>query len=236
MRQGTRQMIGRLAAALLLLLPVYGASAQKLEYNMELGGMAGGCFYMGDANNTTLFKDVQMVGGVLARYNINPRMAIKGDLAIGRIKGTTEGIANRFPNGENSTFGRNVYELGAQFEYHFFAYGTGEGYKGSRRLAPYIQAGVGMTYAPKPANHVVAMNLPLGLGVKYKLAERINAGAEWSMRFTSSDRLDVTSTAGLQLDDPYGIDSKGLKNKDAYSWLVLYVSYDMFPKYRRCNN
>lgn len=236
MRQATRRMIGRVAATLLLLLPVCGVAAQSLEYNMELGGMAGGCFYMGDANNTTPFKDVQLAGGVLARYNINPRMAVKGDLAVGRIKGTTEGLANKFPNGEHSSFGRNVYELGAQFEYHFFAYGTGAGYKDSHRLAPYIQAGVGVTYAPKPANHVVAMNLPVGLGVKYKLADRLNVGAEWTMRFTSSDRLDVTHAVGMQLDDPYGIESKGLKNKDSYSWLMVYVSYDMFPKYRRCNN
>lgn len=232
----TRQITGKLAAVLLLLTTVHVVSAQELEYNMELGGMMGGCFYMGDANYTTPFKDVSIAGGILARYNINPRMAVKGDLAVGRIKGSTKGMENKFPNGEHSTFSRNVYELGAQFECNLFAYGTGAGYKDSRRLAPYMLAGIGMTYAPKPAKHVVAMNIPLGLGVKYKLAERFNVGAEWSMRFTTSDKLDVTSKDGLQLNDPYGIDGKGLKNKDSYSWLMLYVSYDMFPKYRKCNN
>ena len=236
MMHGTRQMIGKMATALLLLLPACVVSAQELEYNMELGGMVGGCFYMGDANYTTPFKDVAMAGGILARYNINPRMAVKGDLAMGRIKGSTEELANKFPNGEHCTFSRNVYELGAQFEYNFFAYGTGAGYKGSHRLAPYLLGGLGLTYAPKPADHVVAMSIPLGLGVKYKVAERINMGVEWTMRFTTSDRLDVASKEGLQLNDPYGIKSRGMKNRDSYSWLVLYVSYDMFPKYRKCNN
>ena len=236
MTRDTRQRIGRWATAWLLLLPLCAVSAQELEYNMELGGMVGASYYMGDANNTTPLKDVAMAGGVLARYNINPRMAVKGNLAIGRIKGTTEGMDNKFPNGGHSTFGRNVYELGAQFEYNFFAYGAGTGYKGSRRLTPYVLGGVGMTYAPKPANHVVAMNIPLGLGVKYKLADRLNVGAEWTMRLTTSDRLDVTNAEGLQLNDPYGIVSGGGKNKDCYSWLMLYVSYDMFPKYRKCNN
>ena len=234
MMHETRQMMGKMAAALLLLLPVCAVSAQELEYNMELGGMMGGCFYMGDANYTTPFKDMAMAGGVLARYNINPRMAVKGNLAMGRVKGSTKGMANKFPNSEHSTFARNVYELGAQYEYNFFAYGTGAGYKDSRRLAPYILAGIGLTYAPKPANHVAAMNIPLGLGVKYKLADRLNVGAEWS--FTTSDRLDVANTDGLQLDDPYGINSKVLKNRDSYSWMMLYISYDMFPKYRKCNN
>lgn len=236
MRRNTRQLMGRLAAVLLLLLPTCVVSAQELEYNMELGGMAGGSFYMGDANYTMSPKDVAMMGGVLARYNINPRMAIKGDLAVGRIKGTTLGMDNKFPGGEHSEFSRNVYELGAQFEYNFFAYGTGAGYKDSRRLAPYLLGGLGLTYASKPANHVVAMNIPLGIGVKYKVAKRINVGAEWTVRFTTSDRLDVVNVEGLQLNDPYGIKSKGLKNKDSYSWMMLYVSYDMFPKYRKCNN
>lgn len=232
----TRHMTSRLAAVFLLLVSVCTISAQELEYKMELGAMAGGSFYMGDANFTTPFKNSAMAGGLLARYNFNPRMVVKGDLAVGRIKGSTEGIRNDFPGEEHSTFSRNVYELGAQFEYNFFAYGTGAGFKDSRRFTPYILGGVGLTYVPKPANHVVAMNIPLGLGVKYKLAPRINCGAEWTMRFTTSDRLDVSAAEGLTLDDPYGIEGKGLKNKDCYSWFMLYVSYDMFPKYRKCNN
>lgn len=234
MMDKARQMIGRLAVALLL-LSVCPVSAQELEYNMELGSMAGGSFYMGDANRT-LLGSVSFAGGVLARYNINPRMAVKGNLAVGRIKGSIMGKDDKFPGGLNTTFGRNVFELGAQYECHFFAYGTGAGYKDSRRIAPYLLGGLGLTYAPQPANHVFALNIPIGLGVKYKLAERINMGIEWTVRFTTSDRLDVTNASGLILDDPYGIESIGFKNKDSYSWLMLYVSYDMFPKYRKCNN
>ena len=235
MKHDTRQMKGWLVTVILLLASVCGASAQELEYNLELGGMAGGTFYMGDANRA-LFGSASMGGGVLARYNINPRMAVKGNFAMSRIKGTTVGKDNKFPNGAHSTFARNVFELGAQYECHFFAYGAGTGYKDSRRIAPYLLGGLGLTYAPKPANHVFALNIPIGFGVKYKLAERLNVGAEWTMRFTTSDRLDVTNTSGLMLDDPYGIESKVMKNKDSYSWLMLYVSYDMFPKYRKCNN
>lgn len=237
MMHDARHKMGEIAAVIILLLfPVGMLSAQELEYNMELGSMAGGCFYMGDANNTTPFKNMAMTGGMLARFNINPRMALKGNLAVGHIKGDTQDLANKYPNGKHSTFSRNIYEMGAQFEYNFFAYGAGIGYKDSRRLTPYIQAGLGLTYAPQPAKHVIALSIPLGLGAKYKLAERLNVGAEWTMRFTTSDRLDVTSKEGLQLNDPYNIKSRGLKNKDSYSWLILYISYDMFPKYRKCNN
>lgn len=215
---------------------VPGATAQELEYNMELGVLAGGCAYLGDANYISPLKEMAMAGGILARYNINPRMVLKGDLAIGRIQGSTEGLSNKFPQGEHSTFSRNIYELDAQFEYNFFAYGTGAGYKDTHKLTPYILAGIGLTYAPKPAQHIAALNLPVGMGMKYKLAERINIGVEWSIRFTTSDKLDVTHTEGLALNDPYQIKGKGLKNKDSYSLLLAYISYDLFPKYRKCNN
>ena len=236
MRRDQQHKITRCVVAVILLLgSVCVGSAQELEYNLELGGMVGGDLYVGDASSA-LAGSMGMACGVLARYNINPRMAVKGNLAMSRIKGTTVGKDNKFPEGAHSTFGRSVFELGAQYECHFFAYGTGAGYKDSRRITPYLLCGLGLTYAPKPANHVFALNIPIGLGVKYKLAERLNVGAEWTMRFTTTDRLDVTSASGLVLNDPYGIDSKGWKNKDGYSWLMLFVSYDMFPKYRKCNN
>ena len=109
MMHDARHKMGEIAAVIILLLfPVGMLSAQELEYNMELGGMAGGCFYMGDANKTTPFKNMAMTGGMLARFNINPRMAVKGNLAVGHIKGDTQNLANKFPNGKHSTFSRNI--------------------------------------------------------------------------------------------------------------------------------
>ena len=231
-----RHITRMIAATILLLVSVYGLSGQELEYKMELGAMVGGCFYMGDANYSTPLKNTAMTGGILVRYNINPRMVVKGNLAIGEIQGSTEKLNNKFPKGEHSTFSRNIYELGGQFEYNFFAYGTGAGYKDSHRLTPYILAGIGATYASKPVQHVIALNFPIGMGAKYKLAKRLNIGVEWTMRFTSSDKLDVTNKKGVILDDPYQIEGKRMKNKDSYSLLLAYISYDLFPKYRKCNN
>lgn len=210
--------------------------AQDFEYKMELGGMAGGCFYLGDANYSRFYKNTGFLGGVIARYNLNPRMVVKGDLAVGHISGDTSWDDNKFPGGRETTFSRNLYDLGAQFEYNFFAYGIGETYKGMRRLTPYILAGMGFTFAPKPVDNVFTLNFPFGAGIKYKFAKRWNMGVEFTMRFSVSDKLDVTEKGDLQLDDPYGIKSSGLKNKDSYSFTMFYITYDFFPKLRKCNN
>ena len=72
-------------------------------------------------------------------------------------------------------------------------------------------------------------NVPVGFGVKYKFRPRWNVGLDWSMRFTLSDKLDG-------IEDPYKVKSGFLKNKDSYSWTMVYISYDLCPKYRKCAN
>lgn len=72
------------------------------------------------------------------------------------------------------------------------------------------------------------MNIPVGAGIKYKVKPRWNVGIDWTMRFSMSDKLDG-------IEDPYRIKSGFLKNKDSYSMTMFYISYDLCPKYRKCN-
>ena len=85
--------------------------------------------------------------------------------------------------------------------------------------------GLGFTYG----NKELTMNIPVGFGVKYKFRPRWNVGLDWSMRFSMSDKLDG-------IEDPYKVKSGFLKNKDSYSWTMVYISYDLCPKYRKCAN
>lgn len=209
--------------------------ADGLEYRYEVGVMAGAGSYYGDANYTSPLNNFGFMGGALFRYNINPRMAVKADFAVARISGTTVGGDNTFPGGD-AGFARMLYELGAQYECHFLAYGDGTGYKQSRRVAPYFLVGLGLTYAPAPAKHLFTPNVPVGIGLKWKVAPRLNFGCELSYRFTFSDNLDVVNGEGAVLDDPYGINSGLMKNKDGYSFLSVFLTYDLSPKYRKCNN
>lgn len=227
---------------LCLALPLMGR-AQELEYEVELGGGLGTCFYTGDVNSVP-FKHTSAMGGVIARRILNPRMAVKGNLAMGHIYGDSKGFyipadaTSLTQEGGTQTtvsFKRNLLDLGAQFEINFWGYGLEGGYKEHSAITPYATMGLGLTLAFNgPAN--LALNAPIGLGVKYKFKPRLNVGAEWTMRFTTSDKLDVNSEKTAQLNQPYGIQSSGFKNKDCYSFLMFFVTYDLCPKYRKCNN
>ena len=223
--------IGRTIRGLLLaalLLPVLTAAAQdEPEYRMEIGVGAGLIAYTGDFNGN-LLKGMQPWGTLVARYHLNPRMALAMNIGTGRITGSTDDMETWNPI-ERYEFNNQITEVDFRYEYNFWAYGTGQEYRGARPLVPFITLGLGLTHHSGD-NSGIAMNLPIGVGVKWKIAPRLNLTAEWVMRFTPSDNLDGR-------EDIYGIKSSGLfKNTDCYSVLQVGLSYDLWAKCKTCNN
>lgn len=202
------------------------------EYKYEIGGMAGGAYYMGDANKNAFFKGLNPALGAVFRYNANFRWAVKADLLWGRISGSTAGLDNVFPDNAQVSFNRNLIELGGQMEFNFFPYSDKFAYANAKRFSPYVLLGLGMTVAPGNGSTMASVNVPLGVGVKYKLKNRINLGCEFSFRKLFGDNLEGNAV----LDNPYGIKSSFLKNKDWYSLLLLSVTWDFGPRNRPCNN
>jgi hypothetical protein len=226
-----------------LLLGLAAYAEEEVEYKMDMGAGLGGCFYLGDANSSP-FGDLSVMGAITARRILNARMAVKANLAFGHIHGQTSGFipTNAYSQAQEGgiptsvNFSRNILDLGVQFELNFWGFGTGVGYKGNSRITPYILAGAGITVGMGGgADACGGMNIPVGVGVKYKLKPRVNIGFEWTMRFCTSDKLDATAW-GTQLNDPYGVKSGMFKNKDSYSFAMFFITYDMFPKLRKCNN
>ena len=206
------------------------------EYKYEIGGMVGGSFYMGDANKTTLFKNLNSGAGVVFRYNANFRIAFKADLAWASVSGSTADIDNVFPNNAQASFSRDLYELGGQFEFNFFPYSDQFVYLNTKRFAPYVFVGLGMTLYSGGENTFVSPNIPVGVGIKYKFKNRINVGGEFSFRKLLRDDLDVTDDSNRVLDNPYGIGGSIFKNKDWYSLLMFSVTYDFGFRNCQCNN
>ena len=195
---------------------------EEVEYKMDMGAGLGGCFYMGDANGVP-FANLSAMGAITARRIFNPRMALKANLAFGHIHGATDGFLpidaySKTPEGGIPTkvnFSRNVLDLGAQFELNFWGFGTGVGYKGNSRITPYILAGAGITIGMGGGGGTCAgMNIPFGVGVKYKLKPRVNLGFEWTIRFSTTDKLDATPE-GTQLKDPYGVKTRCSRTRTA---------------------
>lgn len=221
-----------------LMLATLTASAQsEPEYRMEIGGGLTMLTYEGDFNGSPLGK-MQPAATLVLRRLFNVYSGLRLEATYGKIKGSSQDADTYYDAYANTpyTFDRTLVDASLTYEYNFWPYGTGQEYRGARRLTPYVFGGLGLTFASGGDNgddtskSVCTANLPIGLGVKYKATSRLNVGLQWAMHFTLSDRLDGVA-------DPYGIKSSGLfKNTDCYSRLTLSLTYSFMPKCRTCHN
>jgi len=211
------------------------ATAVAQEYKYEIGGMAGFSMYLGDANQTALLQGLNPAGGLIFRRNFNFRWALKTDLMVGKITGNTSNTDNVFPNQGETSFSRSFFELGGHIEFNFMPYSDKYAYLNTSRISPYLLTGLGLTAAGGKSSFG-SINLPLGLGVKYKIKNRVNLGLEYTVHKLFSDSFDAPDKQGFNLDNPYNIQSGIFKNKDWYNTLMFSVTWDFGPNDRKCTN
>lgn len=224
MRQG-------LLSILLLVAAVQTQAQDDVEYRMEVGAGVGLVSYLGDFNGSVV-KNMQPMGSLVWRWVFNPRMALRAKGSYGKLKGSSADVQTYYPDMQAKPyeFNHSLGDLGVTFEYNFWPYGTGRDYRGAKRLTPFIFGGVGGTYVSGGPKDVWTAHVPLGLGVKYKLGDRVNIGLEWAAHFSLSDKLDGVV-------DPYLVKSSGLfKNTDGYSALLVTLTYSFQAKCRTCHN
>lgn len=200
------------------------------EYKMEIGAGAGLLTYEGDFNGN-LMKESQPMASLMLRRTFNPWMALKLNAIMGKVKGSSANVETKYPDylTEPYTFSRSLYDVCLSYEYNFMPYGTGRDYRGAKRLVPFAFIGLGVVVSSGDGLTKAAMNMPLGLGIKYKAGKRVNIGLEWAIHLSQSDEID-----GIK--DPYGIKSSGIfKNTDCYSALQLSITYSFMPKCVTCN-
>jgi len=214
----------------MLCLAVGSRAQTQPEYRLELGGGVGVVSYQGDFNSS-IVKNMQPMFSLLAKFKFDPRLALAMNVSYGQLKGSSKDVRTYYPNHQDYSFKTSLVDVGLRLECNFWPYGTGFEYRGAKRLTPYIYLGLGVTAGkPDTGSTDVKMNLPIGGGIKYKAADRVNLALEWTMHITGSDLLDG-------VEDPYGIKRQGLfKNTDCYSQLRFSVTYDLWAKCKTCHN
>ncbi len=215
----------------ILLSVTYSRAQTDPEYRMEIGVGAGLGNYLGDFNGS-MTKDMQPMATLLARYVVNPYMGFKMEASYLKMKGSSTDVTTYYPDFASSKyeFNNTLADFSITYEYNFWPYGTGKDYRGAKRITPFLFGGLGGTFVTGGDKNVFTANIPLGIGVKYKIGERVNLGFQWAIHFSLSDELD-----GVK--DPYGITSKGVfKNTDCYSALQVTLTYSFMAKCRTCHN
>jgi hypothetical protein len=206
------------AGAFFWMLPARLSAQQPIVQEGEFGIGLGAGHYFGDLNTRAHINRAKMAGTVFFRKNFSNYIAGRIGASYARL-GYSDiyNTFNEYMYRRNLSFNSNVWELTLQGDFNFFRFMPGEpGYN----FTPYVTVGVGaFSYNPfaylggekiflrdvgtegqgsslypdrKPYN-TMAVSVPLGVGLKYALNDRINIGFEILYRFTTTDYLDDVS-------------------------------------------
>ena len=195
----------------------------------EIGLCGGVSFYMGDLNPKGVFKGSRPAGGVLYRYNINPRLAFKANILFGSMEASD--AKNGGDLARNLSFRSPISEISAQIELNFLRLFNE---RGQNPFSPYIFAGValfsfnpqaeykGVWYdlqalgtegqelnAQDPVTGIMYdkkrysltnFSIPFGIGMRVNFLQYYCIGLEWGFRKTFTDYIDDVSTTYVRRD------------------------------------
>lgn len=207
------------------------ASAEAQTYRYELGGSVQSSYYIGDLGRRGVIAPQSLGLALELRRNVSLRWALVGELALRGLRGSARYAETSFPSGVSTrSFSRQLVDLSAGGEFHFFPYSEGERYLGTRSWTPFVGAGLGLASGSSAGKVQVFPSILLRLGAKVRLSPRWALHAGWTLRRTSSDGLEGLSTEARQLRDPFGLDQgKGWKGKDSYGYWSIGLSYSLSP-------
>jgi opacity protein-like surface antigen len=180
---------------------------------------------MGDINHSRHFYSPSPAGGIIYRYNLNPRHSFRFSGIYTSLKGSDGDFKDSFQQHRNRSFKTSVIDLAISTEFNFRNYQPGNLRKD--RYSPYVSAGMGYasvlssTVDPPDAIAKSATTLSFGGGFKYNLATRWSMGAEWTFRKTLNDMLDGTENIGAE-------NNVFFHNNDWYSIVGIFITYKIF--------
>ncbi|CAM1348318.1 DUF6089 family protein [Tenacibaculum insulae] len=166
----------------------------------EVGVFVGGTNYSGDIGKTNYLYPNEVGGGLVYKYNLNPRIALRGTYTYIPVSGDDKDAENKFRQNRGNNFSNNIHEFAVGVEFNFFDYNISD-YKTT--FTPYILAEIAAFNYSSPveltsANTVRLKNsfsysLPVGIGIKGRLDDHLAIAFETGVRFTLVDDIDFTT-------------------------------------------
>lgn len=197
-----------IAVIIVLLL---GINLKGKSQELEFGFFGGGSYYHGEINPGMPFLETKFAYGLLARYNLNNRLAFRLSAYRGTLTG--DDAVAKYNENRGLFFSTDITDISLVFEFNFLPY-----FIGSERSfwTPYIFGGASVFFFNPQAAGVdlrdagtegqqlgfeerspyslTGFSIPFGIGLKYSLTKRIGLGLEWGMHKTYTDYIDDIST------------------------------------------
>ncbi len=185
----------------------------------EVGVFLGGSNYIGDVGSEYYIAPKNFAGGFIYKYNLNPRVALRGTFTYTQLKSDDAKATNIARKMRGYNFSNALKEFAVGVEISYFDYGS---HSRTNYATPYILLElaafnynvVSEETAPNEYNYTSATSysIPFGLGYKTRLGFNFALGMEIGARYTFKDDLDYNN-----LDIP----SLNFGNPDSNDWYVF---------------
>ncbi|WP_261395030.1 DUF6089 family protein [Membranihabitans marinus] len=175
------------------------------QKGIEAGGWIGPSVYFGDLNPDYDITHPGIAGGLIVKYVFNDRINLKFGANYLYVHGDDLRYDNNFQQQRGLNFRSNVWELGSELEFNFFAFKPGDREK---FFTPFLSAGIGLfKFEPKATYQGMTKKLRMlgtegqNIGEEYastKFAGIISGGFKyalnnrWILSLTASTRILTT--------------------------------------------
>jgi hypothetical protein len=199
----------------------------------EVGLFLGGSNLIGDVGSRKFIYTKSPALGLIYKYNITTRYSLRGSFSYSKLvnRNFFSDEPNRllsFVSAENK-----ITELSAGIEFNFFDFNL---HDYDRYFTPYLYLGINyfnysLFYVNKNApndmveyDEELQFSIPLVVGAKTKLNQKVILGFEIGARYTFTDNLDGSNPIGQFENDP-NLKHGALYNNDWYVFTGLTLSF-----------
>jgi len=200
---------------------VFITITSKAQIN-EIGLFVGGSNYIGDIGPEYYINPNTLMGGVIYKWNMNPRIALRGTFTYAEISSDDANATNKARFNRGMRFTNSIKELAVGVEFNYFEYNLDDDRKTHTPylLVEFAAFNYNAVRSEKPGvippqynyESKTAYSIPFGIGYKKRLINDFAIALEIRARYTFVDDIDFNNQE---------INSLKFGNPDSNDWYVL---------------
>ena len=185
----------------------------------EIGLFLGASNYIGDVGPEYYINPNNFMAGVIYKWNMNPRIAIRGTFTFAQVSSNDKNATNQERNLRGIRFTNRIKELALGMEINYFEYNLDD-YKKTHtpyllfEIAAFNYNVVTKEKAPKEYEYEskTSFAIPFGIGYKTRLFYDFAIAFEIRARYTFVDDIDYNNDT---------INSLTFGNPTSNDWYIL---------------
>ena len=207
----------------------------------EIGIFAGGTNFIGDVGSSKYISPNQTAFGAIYKWNRSPRHSFRISLIVADLEGMDSQSDDPRRKQRDYSFKNNIVELSAGIEFTFLDFNLHEE---GNKSTPYLYSGISFAtfdnyYFNNSGSRIYentqsnAYGIPMVLGFKTTITEKLIFAVEIGARYTSTDELDGSVPDSKPLIESYSFGNTN--NNDWYIFTGATLTYTFGRKPCYCN-